>query len=48
MDLNYLENTIGVYGVDMKQLNLFILRVTVWVASVALFVIVIRVIEDMQ
>jgi len=48
MDLNYSGNTIGVYGVKMKQLNLFILRVAVWVASVALFVIVIRVIEDMQ
>jgi hypothetical protein len=32
----------------MKKLNLFILRVTVWVASVALFVLIIRVIEDMQ
>jgi hypothetical protein len=32
----------------MKKLNLFILRVVVWVASVALFVIVIRVVEDMQ
>jgi hypothetical protein len=32
----------------MKKLNLFILRVAVWVASVALFVIVIRVVEDMQ
>ncbi len=48
MDLSCLENTIGVYGADMKKLNLFILRVAVWVASVALFVIVIRVIEDMQ
>jgi hypothetical protein len=32
----------------MKQLNLFILKVAVWLASVALFVLVIRVIEDMQ
>jgi hypothetical protein len=32
----------------MKKLNLFILKFAVWVATVALFVLVIRVIEDMQ
>jgi len=32
----------------MKKLNLFILRVATWIATVALFVLIIRVIEDMQ
>jgi hypothetical protein len=32
----------------MKKLNLFILRVATWIASVVLFIIVIRVVEDMQ
>jgi hypothetical protein len=32
----------------MKKLNLFILKCAVWVATVALFVLIIRVIEDMQ
>jgi hypothetical protein len=32
----------------MKKLNLFILKFAVWVSTVALFVLVIRVIEDMK
>jgi hypothetical protein len=32
----------------MKKLNLFILRVATWIATIALFVFVIRVIEDMK